>query len=115
MGLLAFGGLQLILGTLTTGTVPLGLGVVFIMLGSLTMFRPYFEFDPVTRTITVKALIGPVARRFGGAAGGRLELAANRIVWVRPDGSRKKVPVRRYAANSDEWHAVLAQLGAAPG
>jgi len=112
--LLVLGGLQIILGTFATGSVPIGTGLVFVMFGCLMMFRQLLEFDPVTRTIAVKAQIVPWVRRFPGAAGGRLEVAANRIVWVRPDGSRKKVPVRRSAANSDEWDAVLAQLGATP-
>jgi hypothetical protein len=107
---LVIGGIELILGVLALGEVQLVLGVVFIVFGVLSMTRPYFEWDSATKTIAVKALVGPWARRFGGAEGGRLEPEADRIVWVRADGSRKKIPVRRFYANRDEWNAVLRQI-----
>jgi hypothetical protein len=106
---LVLGGIELILGAVTLVEVQLALGIVFVPLGVLYLTRPYFEFDPATRTIAVKALIGPRARRFG-AEGGRLEVAADRIVWIAADGSRKTVPVRRVNANRDDWNAVLQQI-----
>jgi hypothetical protein len=107
---LAIGAIELILGILTLGEVQLVLGAVFIVFGVLSMTRPYFVWESATRTIAVKALVGPRARRFGGVEGGRLETEADRIVWVRADGSRKKVPVRRSYANRDEWNVVLRQI-----
>jgi hypothetical protein len=82
---------------------------VLMMTGILSLLHECFAFDPATKTITVKPLVGP-ARRFGGTQGGRLEVAGSRIIWVRPDGKRRLVPVFRYQLNRADWDAVVAQL-----
>jgi hypothetical protein len=89
-------------------------GPVLILLGILQLTRSYFEFDPYTTSITIKALVGPAKRRFGGANGGRndgrLFVEGNRIVCARTDGSTKKVPVYRFYARGDEWRAVVDRI-----
>ncbi|MFC4854077.1 hypothetical protein [Actinophytocola glycyrrhizae] len=87
------------------------LGPLLALLGVLQLTRSYFEFDPHSRTIAVKALIGPMSREFGGAKGGRLHVNGNRIMWTRADGQVKKVPVSKFMARGDQWRAVLAQVG----
>jgi hypothetical protein len=86
------------------------LGPLLAVLGLLQLTRTYFEFDPRSGTITTKALIGPVTRSFGGAAGGTLHVDGNRILWTKSDGRVKKVPVTRVLARGDQWRAVLAQV-----
>lgn len=88
------------------------LGPLLVILGLLQLTRPYFEFDPRSGTVSVKAMVGSITRRFGGSEGGRLALEGNRVVSVHPDGSRKKVPVQRYLARQGEWNAFVAQLTA---
>ncbi|MGB3438600.1 MAG: hypothetical protein WBA97_07580 [Actinophytocola sp.] len=87
------------------------LGPVLAVLGLLQLTRTYFEFDARSRTIVVKALLGPLTRRFGGADGGTLHVDGNRIVCTRSDGRVKKVPVSRFMARGDQWRAVVAQVG----
>lgn len=87
------------------------LGPLLAVLGLLQFTRTYFEFEPRSRTIVVKALLGPVAREFGGAKGGTLHVDGNRILWTRADGRVKKVPVSRFMARGDQWRAVMAQVG----
>lgn len=95
------------------------LGPLLTVLGILQLTRPYFEFDPRTGTIGVKALIGPMTRRFGGTEGGRLFVDGNRILCTRADGRTKRVPVNRLFAADDGWRSVLGQIsqrqGTAPG
>jgi hypothetical protein len=90
--------------------VSLFLGPLFVVLGLLQLTRTYFEFDPATGTIVVKALIGSVSRRFGGTEGGRLLVDGSRIMCVRADGRTKKVPVSRLYARGDHWREVIAQV-----
>lgn len=85
------------------------LGPILAVLGLLQLTRTYFEFDPRSRTIAVKALIGPVTRRFGGADG-TLHVDGNRIFLTRTDGRVKKVPVTRFMARADQWRAVIGQV-----
>ncbi|MFI7677609.1 hypothetical protein [Actinophytocola sp. NPDC049390] len=85
-------------------------GPLFTVIGLLQLTRTYFEFDPATRTIALKSLVGPVVRRFGGAVGGALHVDGNRILWTRPDGQVRKVPVSRYLARGDQWRAVIGQV-----
>lgn len=85
------------------------LGPLFLLLGLLQLTRTYFEYETHTRTIVVKALIGPMARRFGGAEGS-LVVDGNRILWNRADGRVKKVPVSKYMARGDQWRAVISQV-----
>lgn len=90
-----------------TGGPALFTGPLIIVVGILQLTRGYFEFDPATTTITMKALIGPAARRFGGATGGRLFVEGKRILCTRADGRTKKVPVYRFYARGDQWRAVF--------
>lgn len=90
------------------------IGPFLILLGILQLTRPYFEFEPAAGTIVVKALIGPAARQFGGAKGGRLFVEGNRILHTRADGRTKKVPVNRFFARGEQWQAVVAQIAQAP-
>ena len=87
------------------------LGPILALLGLLQLSRTYFEFDARSRTVVVKALLGPMTRTFGGAAGGTLHVDGNRILWTKADGRVKKVPVSRYMARGDQWRAVVAQVG----
>ncbi|OLF09392.1 hypothetical protein BLA60_19670 [Actinophytocola xinjiangensis] len=86
------------------------LGPLLILAGILQLVRTYFEFDPATGVIVVRALAGPATRRFGGAETGRLTIADGRIVFTRPDGRTRKVPVSPTLAKRDDWNAVLARL-----
>lgn len=90
--------------------VSLFLGPLFTVIGLLQLTRTYFEFDPATRTIALKALLGPVVRRFGGAVGGTLHVDGNRVLCTRADGTVKKVPVSRFLARGDQWRAVIGQV-----
>lgn len=80
-------------------------GPLLLLLGVLQLTRTYFEYETHTGTIVVKALVGPMARRFGGA--GTLMVDGNRILWHRPDGQVKKVPVSKFMARDDQWRAVI--------
>jgi hypothetical protein len=86
-------------------------GPLLALLGILQLSRTYFEFDSRSGTITTKALLGPMTRTFGGAAGGTLHADGNRILWTKADGRVKKVPVTRILARGDQWRAVMAQVG----
>jgi hypothetical protein len=86
-------------------------GPLLALLGILQLTRPYFAFEPGSRTVVVKALFGPMKRTFGGAAGGTLHVDGNRIFWTTADGRVKKVPVSRFMANKEQWRAVVAQVG----
>jgi hypothetical protein len=90
-------------------------GPLIILLGILQLTRGYFEFDPRTATIAVKALVGPVARRFGGSNGGRLFVEGNRILCTLADGRTKKVPVYRFYARGDQWRAVVDHITQSTG
>ena len=85
-------------------------GPLLAILGLLQLTRTYFQFDTRSKTITVKALLGPMTRTFGGAAGGNLVVDGDRIMWNRPDGRVKKVPVTKFMARGDEWRAVISQV-----
>jgi len=111
---LVLGGVGLLLGlwvsAIATFSPMVFIGPLMLILGVLQLTRPYFEFDPRTRTITVKALVGSMARRFGGAEGGRLSVQGTRIINTRADGTTKKVPVSRAMAKRNDWDLVLTQL-----
>ncbi|HEX2131355.1 MAG TPA: hypothetical protein VHH15_07320 [Actinophytocola sp.] len=87
------------------------IGPLLLLLGILQFARPYFLYDAGSRTITVKALLGPATRRYGGGEGARLIVDADRIMHIVPDGRVKKVPVSRAMSKRDDWNSVLAQLG----
>jgi hypothetical protein len=85
--------------------------VVRLVIGVFRLFRPYFEFDPGARTISMKAMPGAAPRRFGGTVGsGMLHVAGSRIVCVRSDGRTRKVPVVRAMAEPAAWNAVVGAL-----
>jgi len=76
-------------------------GLFPLLIGILYFVRPYFFVDP--HTVTVPALLGPVRREFPYE---RLELERNKVITVRTDGVRKKVPVARWLARSADWHSA---------
>ena len=86
------------------------IGPLLMLLGILQFARPYFLYDASSRTIAVKALLGPATRRFGGSEGARLTVEVDRIMHITPEGRVKKVPVSRAMSKRDDWNAVLAQL-----
>lgn len=90
------------------------LGPLIAILGLLQLNRTYFEFDQRTSTITMKALIGPAKREFGGAKGDLLRVEGDRIVRTGPDGRTKKVPVIRFYARGEQWRAVLNLIQQSP-
>jgi hypothetical protein len=97
-----------------TAGASLFLGPFIAILGLLQLNRTYFEFDQRTSTITMKALIGPAKREFGGAKGDLLRVEGERIMRTRADGRTKKVPVSRFYARGDQWRAVLSLIQQSP-
>ncbi|MFB4316078.1 hypothetical protein [Actinomadura sp. 21ATH] len=106
------GGL-LILANGSGRIINLVLGVLFVVLGALYLGRPYFTYTAHTRTVEVIAPIG-TRRTFRPEAGESLAVEGKRIVLVRADGKRKKLPVNRYLANAAEWDAAAAAIVQAP-
>ena len=78
-------------------------GLMPMLIGILYLVRPYFWV--YSTLVRVPALIGPVKREFPLQY---LEANGNRLYAVTGDGTRKKVPVARWIANSSDWAAVLA-------
>lgn len=75
--------------------------VRYNVMGVLLLVRPYFWVQP--NVVEVPALIGPLRRRFPYQW---LEIDGGKLFTVREDGTRKKVPVARWFANSADWAAV---------
>jgi len=75
--------------------------------------RGYFEFDPGTGTILVRRAFG-AGKRFGGADGGLLFVDSGTISCTTATGARKRVPVTRFLARTEQWNAVLEQIRRAP-
>jgi hypothetical protein len=73
-------------------------GLLCPVIGALYLVRPYFWVNPTS--VQLPALIGPIKREFPFQT---LELNGNKLVAVRDDGTRKKVPVARWLAHSDDW------------
>src|ERR1700742_5015616 len=74
-----------------------GLAVVLLITGILRLFRPYFEFDPAARMISMKSMPGATPLRFGGVVGsGVPHVSGHRIVYIKSDGRTRKVPVVRF-------------------
>lgn len=90
-----------------TDVIQLTFGIFMVITGALMLSRPYFEFDSTTRTILIKPVIGSQVRQFGGAVGSTLEVVNQKIVFTRPDGSYRDVPVKRFASRRSEWDAVV--------
>lgn len=78
-------------------------GLVPMVIGILYLVRPYFWV--YSTLVRVPALYGPVKREFPHQY---LEADGNRLYAVTGDGTRKKVPVARWLANSADWAAVTA-------
>lgn len=97
----AFGGLWLYL--LGEFSFTLIIGLILMLLGILYLVRPYFWV--YSTEVIIPAPIGPVKRRFPFQY---LEANGNRLYAVTGDGTRKKVPVARWLANSADWAAVTA-------
>jgi hypothetical protein len=108
---LALGLLNFVLALLAPGPlINLVLGVMFIVLGALFLGRPYFTYTTHTRTLEVIAPIG-TRRSFAGQGDDVLAVEGRRILLVRADGRRKKVPVSRWMARPEEWDAVAEAIG----
>jgi hypothetical protein len=76
-------------------------GLMPMLIGVLYLVRPYFWVSPTS--VIVPALIGPAKREFPFQS---LESDGGRLIVVRDDGTRKRVPVARWLAHSADWTAV---------
>jgi hypothetical protein len=76
-------------------------GLFPLLLGILYLVRPYFFV--YTDTVTVPALVGTLRREYPFA---RLDFDGGKVVAVRPDGTRKKLPLARWLARSGDWRTV---------
>jgi hypothetical protein len=82
-----------------------------LVTGIFGLFRPYFEFDPAARMISIPTFPGAQPRRFGGVVGsGILHVSGHRIVYIKSDGRPRKVPVVRFLAEPATWNAVVGAL-----
>jgi hypothetical protein len=98
-----------------TDVIQLTFGILLVTVGVLMLSRPYFEFDATTRTILFKPLLGSQVRQFGGAVGSTLDVVNQKIVFTRPDGSHRAVPVKRFFSRRSEWDAVVDSIvGSSP-
>lgn len=77
-------------------------GLLPMLFGILYLVRPYFVVEQ--GMVTVPALIGPVRRQFPFT---HLERAGGKVVAVRPDGTRKKLPIARWLAHPADWRTVI--------
>ncbi|WP_395105246.1 hypothetical protein [Actinomadura sp. SCN-SB] len=107
---LALGALNFVLGALVPSLVNMVLGIMFIVLGALYLSREYFTYTTHTRTLEVIAPIG-ARRAFRGEDESSLVVEGNRIVLMRADGRRKKLPVMRWMSRPEQWDAVIAAIG----
>lgn len=73
-------------------------GILLTATGILYLVRPYFRVTAAH--VEVPALFGPVRRSYPFRT---LEVDGGKLVAVRDDGIRKKVPVSRWMANSTDW------------
>lgn len=90
-------------------------GLLLAINGILQLTTPYFWFDPTTRTVVVKAVVGGQwGREYGGTRGELLVVMNGRIGRVRPEGFHKFVPVSSWNARPSDWEAVLAHLANRP-
>jgi hypothetical protein len=81
-----------------------------VVMAVISLTRPYFTFDPVTRTIVARVGAGPMSRRYGGYDGSTLYFTGDRIVCTHLGGRVERVPVSRKVANAAGWEAVTARL-----
>jgi hypothetical protein len=88
-----------------------GAEAAVLVTGIFRLFRPYFEFDPGARMISITTFPGAQPRRFGGVVGsGILHVSGHRIVYIKSDGRPRKVPVVRFLAEPTAWNAVVDAL-----
>jgi hypothetical protein len=88
-----------------------GAAAVTLATGILGLFRPYFEFDPGARMISIPTFPGAAPHRYGGVVGsGILHVSGRRIVYIKSDGRPRKVPVVRFLAEPAAWNAVVDAL-----
>jgi hypothetical protein len=76
-------------------------GLLVTVLGILYLVRPYFWVMP--STVEVVATVGPAKRRYPFQT---LAVEGGKLYAVSEDGTRKKIPVARWMANSADWAAV---------
>jgi hypothetical protein len=76
-------------------------GLLPVVFGIMYLVRPYFLVEP--GMVTVPAVLGPVKRQFPYA---HLEFDGGKVVAVKPDGTRKKLPVARWMAHPADWRAM---------
>ncbi|TDV42735.1 hypothetical protein [Actinophytocola oryzae] len=88
------------LGEFNPGIV---VGLVPMVLGILYFVRPYFLVSP--GSVALVAVFGPVRREFPYET---LEFTGGKVFAVRGDGTRKRVPVARWMANSGDWQRWAA-------
>lgn len=79
------------------------IGLLVLLLGILYLVRPYFWVH--SKSVEVGAVIGPMKREYEFQT---LELSGGKVVAVRADGTRKKVPVTRWMSNTSDWDAVMS-------
>ena len=88
-----------------------GAAVAMLVTGIFRLFRPYFEFDPGARMISIATMPGAKPLRYGGAVGsGMLHVSGHRIVYIKSDGRPRRVPVVRFMAEPIAWNAVVGAL-----
>jgi hypothetical protein len=80
--------------------------VVFFLYGVLMLTRTYFEYEPDSSTILIKAPLGPLVNRYQG----NLRFTDGRLRCTRDDGRTRTVPVRRVLSNPEHWRAFRAEL-----
>jgi hypothetical protein len=78
-------------------------GLLVLLLGILYLVRPYFWVH--ANSVEVPAVIGPARRRFEFQT---LTMDGNKVIAVRADGTRKKVPVTRWMSNTSDWDTVMS-------
>jgi hypothetical protein len=76
-------------------------GLLVTVIGILYLVRPYFWV--MSSTVEVVAPMGPARRRYPFQT---LTVDGGKFYAVGADGTRKKVPVSRWMANSADWTAV---------
>ncbi|WP_020672355.1 hypothetical protein [Amycolatopsis nigrescens] len=79
-------------------------GLMPMLIGILYLVRPYFWVSPAA--VEVTALVGTMRREYPFQA---LEAEGGRLVAVDHEGARKKVPVARWLAHSEDWAAATQQ------
>lgn len=88
-----------LLGTFNPAVV---VGLMPVLIGILYLVRPYFLVTPTA--VQVTALIGSIQREYPYQW---LEVDGGKLLAVSGDGTRTRVPVARWLANSIDWAAVV--------